>query len=49
MGKDKNEDPSLTPKQREEIKKAKREQLKKKLLALYDDQDGKALSDIEVI
>jgi len=49
LGKDKNEDPNLTPRRLEQARKEKREQLKKKLLALYDDQQGKALSEIEVI
>jgi hypothetical protein len=37
LGKDKIEDPSLTPEQLEMLKVERRNQLKKKLLALYDD------------
>lgn len=43
------DDPRLTPEQREQKRIEKRNQLKKKLLALYDNEKGKALSEIELI
>ena len=50
MGKDQNLDPSLTEEEIVQYRKDKREQLKKKLIALYDDQSqDKNLNEAEII
>ncbi|CDW81634.1 UNKNOWN [Stylonychia lemnae] len=49
LGKDKNQDPSLTDEQRKQIRADNILKLKKKLLDLYDDQKEKGLSEIETI